>query len=81
MNNFIGVENEVSKKTSNTTTTPATREQVLKACRTTSGALAAAGIIIRQVFFSPFSNEVNISNYGFDYYLDGLSYSYLSLLI
>lgn len=54
------VGDEVSKKTLNTTVTPATREQVLKACTNTSGALAAAGIAIRQVFFSSFYNEVNV---------------------
>jgi hypothetical protein len=36
----------------------------LKACTNTSGALAAAGIAIRQVFFSSFYNEVNLSSCG-----------------
>ncbi|KAG0583435.1 hypothetical protein KC19_3G135400 [Ceratodon purpureus] len=47
-NKSLEGQDEISKKSSNTTVTLATREEVLKACRNTSGALAAAGIAIRQ---------------------------------
>lgn len=48
------VKDEASKKAADTTVTPVTREQVLKACVNTSAALAAAGLAIRQVYFLRF---------------------------